>query len=109
MTTIPEPPEGFRLATSVYEVLEAGSVRGRERDVLRLYVNREWVAGRLDIAIGSQPKRPISRNVAVTWAGPSHGLGHARRLPFERIAIPEENPDARVGPTGGQGVAPAGA
>lgn len=85
---VPPPPDGFRVATSTREVYEAVSRRNRreQRSALRLYVGRQWVPGEIDVAISAVPRRPVTRNVPVTWGDPP--FGEARRLPFDRIAVP---------------------
>lgn len=91
-SAIPPPPDGFRVATSTREVLEAFNSHSRHHRssdrgaILRLYVNREWVPGQVDA--GTRPRRPITRNVPVAWGDPP--FGEVRRLPFERIAIPND-------------------
>lgn len=88
--SIPDPPEGFRIATSTWEVFEAMNQHRRDRprnQYLRLLVRGRWVPGGVDVAIGAV-QRPASRNVPVVWDGDL--LKEARRQPFERIAIPVE-------------------
>jgi hypothetical protein len=85
---VPPPPDGFRIATSTWEVFEAGNIRGiREaRGALRVYVNGQWQPGGLDIAISAVPKRPRSRNLPMKWG--EYPLREGRNLPYDRIAVP---------------------
>lgn len=96
MSNLAPPPFGFRVATSTREVFEAADRARRDNDrsplPLRVYVDREWMPGGVDIAIFSAPRRPVTRNVPVVWGDPP--FGSARRLPFDRIAIPVPTVDA---------------
>lgn len=85
------PPDGFRVATSTREVFDAHqharrSTNRRNPHALRVYVDQQWVPGSVDSAIDAVPRRPVTRNVPMTWGEPP--FGDARRLPFDRIAIP---------------------